>query len=54
MCRPEEWDSMPDGFDNTRGIVRELGVSSIFFFYYSVGFCYVSNTSFLFSAQICL
>ena len=26
MCRPEKWDSMPNGFDNTWGIVRESGV----------------------------
>ena len=32
MCRPEEWDSMLDGFDNTWGIARESGVSSVFIF----------------------
>ena len=32
VCRPKEWDSMLDGFDNTWGIVKELGVSSVFIF----------------------
>ena len=50
VCRPKEWDSMPRGFDNTLGIVRESGVSSIFIFYYPVYFCFVSNT-FSFLAQ---
>ena len=31
VCRPEEWDSMPDEFNNTWGIVRESGVSFVFF-----------------------
>lgn len=30
VCRPEEWDSMLNGFDNTWGIVRESGVLFIF------------------------
>ena len=32
VCRPEEWDSKLDGFDNTWGIARESGVSSVFIF----------------------
>ena len=30
VCRPEEWDSMPNGFDNTWGIVRESSVPFVF------------------------
>nr|POE46205.1 hypothetical protein CFP56_60594 [Quercus suber] len=30
VCRPEEWKSMPDGFDNTWGIVKESSESSAF------------------------
>lgn len=25
VCRPEEWDGMPNGFDNTLVIVKESG-----------------------------
>ena len=32
VCRPEEWDSKLDGFDNTWGIARESGVSFVFIF----------------------
>ena len=32
VCKPEEWDSMLDGFDNTWGIAKESGVSSVFIF----------------------
>ena len=32
VCRPEEWDSMPNGFDNTWGIVKESGGSSVSIF----------------------
>ena len=35
MYRPEEWDSMPNGFDNTRGIVRESNVSSTPFSFFT-------------------
>ena len=31
VCRPEEWDTMPDSFDNTQGIVKESGGPSVFF-----------------------
>ena len=35
VCRPEKWVTMPHGFDNTWGIVKDLGlVSSVFFFYF--------------------
>ena len=30
VCGPEEWDSMPNDFDSTWGIVRESGVPSAF------------------------
>lgn len=43
---------MLGGFDNTSGIVRESGVSSIFIFYYPIYFCFVFNT-FSFLAQAC-
>ena len=26
VCRPEEWDTMPHGFDNTLGIVKDSGL----------------------------
>lgn len=29
VCRIEEWDGMLDGFDNTWGIVKEFGESSM-------------------------
>ena len=34
VCKPEEWDSMPDKFDNTWDVLNEFGKSlvSIFFF----------------------
>ena len=31
VCRPEEWDSMPDGFDNTWGIVKKSSELSVSF-----------------------
>lgn len=31
MCRLEEWDSMPNNFNNTWGIVRESSVPFVFF-----------------------
>ena len=43
---------MLDGFDNTWGIMRELGVSSVFIFHHLVYFIYTSNTSFFFPAQV--
>ena len=38
VCKPEEWDSMPDEFDNTWDVLNEFGESlaSIFFFVPSV------------------
>ena len=38
VCKPEEWDSMPDEFDNTWDVLNEFGESlaSIFFFIPSV------------------
>ena len=38
VCKPEEWDSMPDEFDNTWGVLNESGESaaSVFFFIPSV------------------
>lgn len=41
--KPKEWDSMPDGFDNTWGIVRESGESSVSVSPYLVSFNYVTN-----------
>ena len=26
VCKREEWDTMPHGFDNTWGIVKDLGL----------------------------
>ena len=53
LCRLEKWDSIPDGFDNTWGIVKESGESSVFIPYYLVNFSYVSNfLPFCFSAQV--
>ena len=42
VCRPEEWTSMPDGFDNTWGIVKESGEPSAFLMF--VRFSFVPNT----------
>ena len=38
VCKPEEWDSMPDEFDNTWDVLNEFGESlaSIFFFVPSI------------------
>jgi len=38
VCKLEEWDSMPDEFDNTWGVLNEYGESaaSVFFFIPSV------------------
>ena len=52
MCRPEEWDSMPDGFDNTWGIVRESSVSSVFIFTIPSTFVMYLTSLFLFTAQV--
>ena len=30
VCKPDEWASIPNGFDNTWGIVKESGESSAF------------------------
>ena len=38
VCRPEEWNSMPDGFDNTWGIVKESGESLVSFPCCLIGF----------------
>ena len=32
MCRPKEWDGMPDKFNNTWGIVKEFGESLVSLF----------------------
>ena len=32
VCRLEEWDGMPDRFDNTWGVVKKSGESSVSFF----------------------
>ena len=48
MFRLKEWDSMPNGFDNTWGVVRELGLSFVFIFHHLVSFSYTSNTFFFF------
>ena len=31
VCRPEEWTSIPNGFDNTWGIIKESGESLAFY-----------------------
>lgn len=31
VCRPEVWTSIPDGFDNTWGIIKEFGESLAFY-----------------------
>ena len=48
VCRLKEWDGMPNGFDNTWGVVRELGLSFVFIFHHLVSFSYTSNTFFFF------
>jgi len=30
ICRPDKWASIPNGFDNTWGIIKESGESSAF------------------------
>ena len=42
---------MPNGFDNTRGVVRESSVLLVFIFHYLVGFSYISYM-FLFCFQL--
>ena len=32
VCRPKVWDTMPNGFDNTLGIVKESGGPLVFTF----------------------
>lgn len=43
VCKPEEWDGMPDGFDNTWGDVKESGEFSISLFCRHVSFNCVFN-----------
>ena len=52
MCRLEEWDSMPNKFDNTWGIVKESGGPS--FFLISISSTSISTYIFffLFPAQV--
>lgn len=47
LCKPKEWDSMLDGFDNTWNIVRESSESSVPISYYFVSFSYVYELLFL-------
>ena len=42
---------MPNGFDNTRGVVRESSVLLVFIFHCLVGFSYISYM-FLFCFQL--
>ena len=54
VCRPEEWDTMSHGFDNTWGIVKDLGLMlSIFSYPFSrmffVLFCKCFNVVIIFS-----
>ena len=34
VCKPEEWDSMPDKFDNTWDVLNEFGESSMSVFFF--------------------
>lgn len=34
VCKPEEWDSMPDKFDNTWDVLNEFGESSVSVFFF--------------------
>ena len=47
VCRPEEWDTMPNGFDNTWGIVKKLGGPSVFTFPICL-LCHASTLFFVF------
>ena len=54
VCRPGEWDTMSHGFDNTWGIVKDLGLMlSIFSYPFSrmffVLFCKCFNVVIIFS-----
>lgn len=51
VCRPKEWDSMPDRFDNTWGVVRVSSESSIFISYYLVSLC-ILLSALCFLAQV--
>ena len=43
VCILEESDSIPDGFDNTWGVLIESGESSMSIFFYPVSSDYVTN-----------
>ena len=52
MCKPKEWDRMPDEFDNTWGIVKEFGGSSVSFSCSLISFSHVFNTLLFFVFQL--
>lgn len=35
MCRPNEWESLSEGFDNILGMMDKFGESIRFYFYLS-------------------
>ena len=54
VCRPEEWDTMPYGFDNTQVIVKDSGLMPLTFSYpfnrmFFVLFCKYFNVVIIFS-----
>ena len=51
MCKPEEQDSLPDGFNNTWGILRESSESLVSISSYPVSFSYVTYLLFVFSSS---
>ena len=54
VCRPEEWDTMPNGFDNTWGIIKDSGlILSMFSLLLSTFSSVLMSSSFFFiSASI--
>ena len=47
VCRLEEWVTMPHGFDNTWGIVKDLGLApSVFYFNFLIYLLSVLISSF--------
>ena len=55
VCKREEWDTLPYGFDNTWGIVKDLGLvpSTLLSFIHLFAKYLTLSVSFFFSTSIC-
>ena len=52
VCRPEEWDTMPHGFDNTWGVVKDSGFSPSGFYFFIYSSSVLMLLFFSFSASV--